>query len=144
MIETVDDMLGALDYIIVILILSSAILAFTVLYNLATINISERKRELATLKVLGFYDREVDAYISRESIIFTIIGTVIGLVVGYFLTHFIITTCETEEFRFIRQIKPISYVYAIAITAAFSFIVNFIIHFTLKKINMIESLKSIE
>lgn len=144
MIETVDDMLGALDYIIVILILSSAILAFTVLYNLATINISERKRELATLKVLGFYDREVDAYISRESIIFTIIGTVIGLVVGYFLTHFIITTCETEGFRFIRQIKPISYVYAIAITVAFSFIVNFIIHFTLKKINMIESLKSIE
>ena len=144
MIETVNDMLGALDYVIVILILSSAILAFTVLYNLANINISERKREIATLKVLGFYDREVDAYINRESIIFTIIGIIVGLIIGYFLTHFIIATCETESFRFIRQVHPLSYLYSILITATFSIIVNFIIHFSLKKINMIESLKSIE
>ena len=144
MIETVDNMLGALDYVIVVLIVSSAILALTVLYNLANVNISERKREIATLKVLGFYDKEVDSYISRESIIFTIIGIMLGLGLGYFLTNFIITTCEVESFRFARQIKPISYVYAATITAVFSWIVDFIIHFTLKKIDMIESLKSVE
>ena len=144
LIETVNDMLGSLDYIVMILIMASAILALTVLYNLANVNISERKREIATLKVLGFYDKEVDAYISRESIIFTVVGIIIGLAAGYFLTNFIITTCETADFRFIKDIHPLSYLYAILITAVFSWIVDFIIHFTLKKIDMIESLKSVE
>lgn len=144
LIETIDDMLGALDYIVLILIIASAILALTVLYNLANVNISERKREIATLKVLGFYNNEVDSYITRESIIFTIIGISIGLVAGYFLTQFMIITCEIEDFRFLKEILPQSYVYATLITAGFSIMVNFIIHFTLKKIDMIESLKSIE
>lgn len=144
LIETVNDLLGSLDYIVMILIMASAILALTVLYNLANVNISERKREIATLKVLGFYDKEVDAYISRESIIFTVVGIIIGLAAGYFLTNFIITTCETADFRFIKDIHPLSYLYAILITAVFSWIVDFIIHFTLKKIDMIESLKSVE
>ncbi len=142
--ETINDMLGALDYIVLILIIASAILALTVLYNLANVNISERKREIATLKVLGFYNKEVDSYITRESIIFTIIGIAIGLIAGYFLTQFMIITCEIEDLRFLREILPQSYVYAILITAGFSISVNFIIHFTLKKIDMIESLKSIE
>ena len=144
LIETVDDLLGSLDYIVMILIVASAILALTVLYNLANVNISERKREIATLKVLGFYDKEVDAYITRESIIFTVVGIMIGLAAGYFLTNFIISTCETADFRFLKDIHPISYLYAIFITAVFSWIVDFIKHFTLKKIDMIESLKSVE
>lgn len=144
LIETINDMLKSLDYVIIILIIASAILALTVLYNLANVNISERKREIATLKVLGFYDKEVDGYISRESIIFTVIGIMIGLVGGYFLTNFIITTCEIADFRFIKEIEPISYLYATLITAGFSFMVDFIVHFTLKKIDMIESLKSVE
>lgn len=144
LIETINDMLKSLDYVIVILIIASAILALTVLYNLANVNISERKREIATLKVLGFYDKEVDSYISRESIIFTIIGIAIGLIGGYFLTNFIITTCEISDFRFIKEIEPLSYLYAALITAGFSWIVDFIVHFTLKKIDMIESLKSVE
>lgn len=144
LIETINDMLKSLDYVIIILIIASAILALTVLYNLANVNISERKREIATLKVLGFYDKEVDSYISRESIIFTIIGIAIGLIGGYFLTNFIITTCEISDFRFIKEIEPISYLYAALITAGFSWIVDFIVHFTLKKIDMIESLKSVE
>ena len=85
LIETINDMLKSLDYVIIILIMASAILALTVLYNLANVNISERKREIATLKVLGFYNKEVDAYISRESIIFTVAGIAIGLVRRIFL-----------------------------------------------------------
>ena len=144
LITIVEDMLSALDYVVVVLIVSAALLAFVVLYNLANVNISERKREIATLKVLGFYDKEVDSYINKESIILTIIGIGIGLIIGDFLTSFLITTCETEMLRFVREISIFSYFYAIVITTTFTFIVNQIIHFSLKKIDMIDSLKSIE
>ncbi len=144
LITIVEDMLSSLDYVVIVLIVSAALLAFVVLYNLANVNISERKREIATLKVLGFYDNEVDNYINKESIILTIIGIGLGLIAGYFLTSFLITTCEIEMLRFVRKIAISSYIYAIIITSVFTFIVNKIIHFILKKIDMIDSLKSIE
>lgn len=142
--EHVRDLLKSLDLVVMILIVSSALLAFVVLYNLANVNISERVREIATLKVLGFYDKEVDNYINRESIILTCIGILIGLIAGVFLTGFVISTCETENMRFARNILVHSYIYSILITSVFSIIVNFATHFVLKKINMVESLKSIE
>ena len=133
-----------MNYVVIILIVASALLAFVVLYNLANINIAERQREIATLNVLGFYDKEVDNYINKENIIFTIIAIVIGLVLGTFLTSEIISSIEIDSLRFMKNILPISYVYSAGITLVFSIIVNFIIHFLLKKIDMIESLKSVE
>ena len=132
--EHVRDLLKSLDLVVMILIISSALLAFVVLYNLANVNISERVREIATLKVLGFYDREVDNYINRESMILTCIGIVVGLIIGVFLTGFVISTCETENMRFARNILVNSYIYSILITSIFSIIVNFATHFVLKKI----------
>ena len=142
--KTVSNMLNTMNYVVVILIVASALLAFVVLYNLANINIAERQREIATLKVLGFYDREVDNYINKENLIFTILGVIIGLVFGTFLTTGLISSIEIDSLRFMQNITILSYIYSAIITIAFSIIVNFIIHFVLKKINMIESLKSVE
>ena len=142
--KSVSDMLNTMNYVVLVLIVASAMLDFVVLYNLANINIAERQREIATLKVLGFYDKEVDNYINKENIIFTVLGIALGLILGTFLTSAIIGSIEIDVLKFIRNIKPISYVYSAIITLLFSFIVNFIIHFVLKKIDMIESLKSVE
>ena len=144
LVNSADDMLKSLDKVVIILVLLSAMLSFVVLYNLSNINISERTREIATLKVLGFYDKEVDNYITKENIILTIIGISLGLAFGYFLTNITIGTVEMETARFIRNIKLNSYIYASLISCLFTFIVNIVTHFTLKKINMIESLKSVE
>ncbi len=144
LINSADDMLKSLDKVVIILVLLSAMLSFVVLYNLSNINISERTREIATLKVLGFYDKEVDNYITKENIILTIIGISLGLVLGYFLTNITIGTVEMETARFIRNIKLNSYIYASLISCLFTFIVNIVTHFALKKIDMIESLKSVE
>ena len=142
--ETISDMLSTIDSVVVILVVASALLAFVVLYNLANINIGERQREIATLKVLGFYDREVDNYINKENMIFTVIGILIGLVFGTFLTYTIMGSIEIDTLRFMTKIFPLSYLYASMITLLFSLIVNFAVHFVLKKIDMIESLKSVE
>ena len=142
--KSVSDMLNTMNYVVVVLIVASAMLDFVVLYNLANINIAERQREIATLKVLGFHDNEVDNYINKENIIFTVLGIALGLILGTFLTSAIIGSIEIDVLKFMRNIKPISYVYSAVITLLFSFIVNFIIHFVLKKIDMIESLKSVE
>lgn len=142
--DSVKDMLDSLNKVIVILVLLSALLSFVVLYNLSNINISERNREIATLKVLGFYDSEVDHYITKETIILTIIGIAIGLGLGIVLTNLTIGTVEMENYRFLRRINPLSFLYASIISSLFTIIVNYVTHFTLKKINMIESLKSIE
>jgi len=144
MMNAIKDMLGSLNYVVIILIVASALLAFVVLYNLANINIGERQREIATLKVLGFYDKEVDNYINKENLVFTAFGVIIGLVFGYFLTDMIVASVEIDKLRFIRRILPQSYVFAAVITTIFSLTVNYIIHFVLKKIDMIESLKSVE
>ena len=142
--KTLDDTMSSLNYVVIVLIVSAGLLAFVVLYNLSNINISERIRELATIKVLGFYDREVYDYVTRETIILTIIGIILGLVVGYFLNFYILGTCEINMLRFEKVIHPISYVYAVAITLVFSIIVNIVTYFALKKIDMIGSLKSVE
>ena len=142
--KSVSDMLVTMNYVVVVLIVASAMLDFVVLYNLANINIAERQREIATLKVLGFHDNEVDNYINKENLIFTFLGVIFGLILGTFLTSAIIGSIEIDVLKFMRNIKPISYVYSAVITISFSFIVNFIIHFVLKKIDMIESLKSVE
>lgn len=140
----IDNMLGALDIVIVVLIISAGMLAFVVLYNLNNININERRRELATIKVLGFYDGEVAAYVYRENILLTIIGVFLGIFIGKILHAFIITTVEVDACMFGRNINFISYVYGTLFTIAFSVIVNVVMYFKLKKIDMVESLKSIE
>ena len=142
--KTITNMMSSLNYVVIVLIVSAGILAFVVLYNLANVNISERIRELATIKVLGFYDKEVYNYISRETTILTIIGIALGVVAGYFLNMFILQTCEINSLRFAKIIEPMSYVYSVLITIAFTAIVNIVTYFSLKKIDMIESLKSVE
>ena len=142
--EMLNTTMESLNYVVVVLIVSAGLLAFAVLYNLSNVNISERIRELATIKVLGFYDREVYSYVTRETILLTIIGILFGLIAGYFLNFFILGTCEIDMLRFSKILHPLSYIYAILITVLFTVIVNIFTYFTLKKINMIESLKSIE
>lgn len=142
--KTINDTLKAMNFVVYVLIVSAGLLAFIVLYNLANINISERIRELATIKVLGFYDKEVYDYITREIVLLTIIGILLGLVFGFFLSSFILKTCEIEILRFKRLIRLPSYIYACVITIIFTLIVNLITYFSLKKVDMIESLKSVE
>ena len=139
-----DDTIKSLDFVVIILIVSAGLLAFVVLYNLANVNISERIRELATIKVLGFYDKEVYEYVTRETMILTAIGIVLGLFGGYCLNYYLIGTCEINTLRFSKIVSLISYVYAVAITIIFTLIVNLATYFALKKIDMIESLKSVE
>lgn len=142
--EQVDNMLGALDLVIVVLIISAGMLAFVVLYNLNNIAITERKRELATLKVLGFYNNEVTAYVYRENIVLTLLGSIFGMLFGWVLHRFIIVTVEIDSVMFGRIIKVSSYLFSFLLTVIFSAIVNGAMYFKLKKINMVESLKSVE
>ena len=139
-----SEVMNNMDLVVWILIISAGLLAFVVLYNLLNANITERIRELATIKVLGFYDKEVYDYISRETIILTIIGMLVGVGGGYFLTLYIIKTCEIDMLMFNPQITVWSYLFGVLITALFAIIVNIITYFSLKKIDMIESLKSVE
>ena len=144
LIENVDNSLQSLNQVVLILIVLAAMLAFVVLYNLANININERRREIATLKVLGFYDREVDSYITKETFLLTLIGIALGLSAGIVLCHMVVVTIEVEKCRFINEIKPMSFLYSAAMSAAFTVIVNIITHFNLKRIDMTGSLKSVE
>lgn len=139
-----DSMLSALDLVIVVLVVAAGMLAFVVIFNLNNININERKRELATLKVLGFHDMEVAMYIYRENIWLTLDGCVAGCFIGNLLHRFIITTVEIDTCMFGRSIAPESYVYCAILTALFAVIVNVIMFFKLRQIDMIESLKSAE
>ena len=142
--QQVDDMLVALDNVIVVLIVSAGMLAFVVLYNLNNINITERKRELATLKVLGFYNGEVCAYVYRENVLLTLIGALFGSILGRILHQFIIVTVEIESVMFGRNIDVSSFVYGFILTVVFSCFVNAVMYFKLKQIDMVESLKSVE
>ena len=142
--DQIDNMLGSLDIVIVVLVISAGMLAFVVLYNLNNINITERQREMATLKVLGFYDKEVAAYVYRENIILSLIGALTGCIFGKFLHAFVIKTVEIESAMFGRNIDFSSFVYGFLITMGFSLLVNFVMYFKLKKIDMVESLKSVE
>lgn len=139
-----ENMIGSLDYVVIVLIISAGLLAFVVLYNLTNVNISERFREIATIKVLGFYDNEVSAYVYNENNILTIIGTAIGLIMGVFLHRYIIYTGEIDYIMFGRSIKPLSFMYSVILTIIFALLVNFVMYFKLQKIEMVESLKSVE
>lgn len=143
-VTTFTNMIQSLNKVIVIMIACAAALAFVVLYNLTNINISERAREIATLKVLGFYNGESAFYIYRESIIMTLVGTLCGLFAGIFLCRFIVTTVEVDMVMFGRDIFATTYIYAAALTTLFAFLVNLFMYFKMKKIDMIESLKSVE
>ena len=139
-----NDIIAGMNNIVYLIILFSSFLAITVLYNLTIININERKREIATLKVLGFRDREVSSYVYRETIIMTIVGIIVGIFLGFSLNAFILMIAETDEILFIKTIKPLSYVLSFIIIIVFSIIVQVITYFILKKVDMIDSLKSVE
>ena len=134
----------SMNAIVLLLIVCAAFLAATVLYNLANINITERMRELATVKVLGFYDGETAAYIYRESVISTAIGIIIGLGLGKLLHYFVVVTVEVEAVMFIRELNAASYIIGALLTAGFACIVNGALYFRLRNIDMAQSLKSIE
>ena len=139
-----DGMLTSLDMVMGVLIISAGLLAFVVLYNLNTININERRRELATIKVLGFYDKEVSAYVYRENTLLTIVGMLVGALWGKILHYFVIVTVEVEMVMFGRNINLPSYIYGALFTVVFSVFVNLVMFYKLKKIDMVESLKSAE
>lgn len=142
--DSFEDSMDAINYAVVIIIVAAAALAFVVLYNLTNINITERRSELATLKVLGFYDGETTAYVLRENVFLTIFGVILGLVLGRFLHSWMVLTVEVDLVMFGRTAPPYAYVLAAAMTALFSLIVNVAAHFRLKKIDMVESLKTVE
>ena len=139
-----QDIFDSMNNIVFLIIGFSSVLAITVLYNLTTINISERVREIATLKVLGFNDKEISMYVYRETIILTIFGIIIGLLLGIGLNAFVLTVAETDEIIFAKEIHYLSYILAIVIMIIFTIVVQIITNFILKKINMIDSLKSVE
>ena len=142
--KSFDDILKNIDYIVIVLIVSAGLLAFVVLYNLTNINITERQKEIATIKVLGFFDREVNAYIFRETGILSVIGTAAGLILGIFLHAFVVRTAEVDIVMFGRTISPMSYVISALLTLVFSALVDVVMARKLRKIDMVESLKSAE
>ena len=143
-IKQVLNMLRSIDAVVVLIIVCAAMLAFVVLYNLSNINIAERVKEIATIKVLGFYDPEVYAYVNRESVALTLIGTLLGLAGGIALHSFVITTVEVDAVMFGRQIYAKSFVYAIVLTLLFSALVNLVMQRLLQRISMVESMKAPE
>lgn len=139
-----SDLLSKIDYIVIVLIVSAGLLAFIVLYNLTNINVTERQKEIATIKVLGFYDKEVSSYVYRETIILSIIGSLIGLVFGVFLHAFVVKVAEVDVTMFGREIYPLSYIFSAFLTMIFSLLVNLVINKKLRKIDMVESMKANE
>ena len=137
------DMIKSLSMIVVVLVISAALLAFVVLYNLSNVNISERIREIATIKVLGFLPNEVSSYVNRESTILTIIGAIAGLGIGIGLHHLIMNLAEMDDIMFGRTIKPISYVISFGLTILFNILINLFMRRKLNKIQMVESLKAV-
>ena len=136
--------INSINTVVILLIVSAGVLAFVVIYNLTNINISERRRELATIKLLGFYDNELAAYIYRENMILTVLGGLTGIFVGIFLNKFITSTAETNVIMFLQKISPINFLYSILLTLLFSVVVNLFMYNRFDKIDMIESLKSAE
>ena len=145
--ETIDSyrtMLKSVDSVVVVLVIAAALLAFVVLYNLTNINITERVREIATLKVLGFTPREVDAYIYRETLLLAVIGALIGLLLGIVMEGFVVVTAEVDQVMFGRDIHAASFIIAFLLTMVFSVIVTLAMRPKLRRIDMVESLKSNE
>ena len=143
-VKQVLNMLNSIDAVVVLIIICAAGLAFVVLYNLSNINVAERVKEIATIKVLGFYDREVDSYVNRESYALTGIGIFFGIFGGIALHKFVITTVEVDAVMFGRSLRPVSFLYAVLLTLLFSIIVSLVIGRSLKKVSMVESMKAPE
>lgn len=143
-VKQVLNMLNSIDAVVVLIIVCAAGLAFVVLYNLSNINVAERVKEIATIKVLGFYDREVDSYVNRESYALTGIGIFFGIFGGIALHKFVITTVEVDAVMFGRSLRPVSFLYAVLLTLLFSIIVSLVIGRSLKKVSMVESMKAPE
>lgn len=145
--ETINSyrsMLKSVDSVVVVLVVAAALLAFVVLYNLTNINITERVREIATLKVLGFTPHEVNAYIYRETMLLSLIGAFVGLFLGIAMEGYVVITAEVDQVMFGREIHALSFIIAFALTMLFSVIVTLAMKFKLKKIDMVESLKSVD
>ena len=142
--ENFDNMIKSLNYVIIVIIVSAGALAFTVLYNLTNVNISERIREIATIKVLGFYDKEVSAYIYRENVLLTIFGILFGEGLGILLHRFIMLTVEIDNMMFGRNIDIPSFLLSALLTIVFAVLVNIVMFYKLKKVKMVESLKSVD
>lgn len=142
--KSFEETMGSLGIVTLVLIISAGLLAFVVLYNLTNINVSERERELSTIKVLGFFDKEVTMYIYRENIILTLMGIVVGSFLGVLLHSFVLDTAEVDLLMFSPTIQPLSYLYSGIITLIFSGIVMIAMHYKLKKVDMIEALKSVD
>lgn len=142
--ENFDNMIRSLNYVIIVIIVSAGALAFIVLYNLTNVNISERIREIATIKVLGFYDKEVSAYIYRENVILTILGIIFGEGLGMLLHRFIMLTVEIDNMMFGRNIDWPSFIFSALLTVVFAVLVNIVMFYKLKKVKMVESLKSVD
>lgn len=142
--DTYMHSMERVDFVVVIIILAAAALAMVVLFNLSNINITERQRELATIKLLGFYDKEVSAYVYRENIVLTVFGILMGCFMGHWLHIYLVRSTEIDLMMFGRQTAPSAYVYAAILTMIFSVLVNVLAHFKMKKIDMVESLKSAE
>lgn len=145
--DTMDrfsSMMKSLDLIVFVIILSAAGLAFIVLYNLTNINITERVREIATIKVLGFYEKETAAYVFRENNILAFLGAMVGLVLGYFLHQFVMSQINVDMVTFDVRIKPISYIYSVIMTLLFAFLVNETMKKKIDQVSMTESLKSVD
>lgn len=140
--EAFQDSMDSLDVVTVVLIVSAASLAFVVLYNLTNINVSERIRELSTIKVLGFFDKEVTMYVYRENFVLTILGILFGFVLGFFMHRFVLQTAEIDIMRFARQINLSSYGYSFLLMFFFSSMVMVVMHYKLKRIDMVEALKT--
>jgi len=138
------DLVDSLQYIVLVVIISAGLLAFIVLYNLVNVNVAERIREIATIKVLGFRSGETTSYITRETIVTTLMGIAVGLPIGVLLERFVVTVAEVEAVMFAPDIAAYCFLWSTLLTFGFSLIVNFTLHFQLKKIDMVESLKSVE
>ena len=143
-VDTLNEVIGVLSFIVLIFIIAAAVLAYTVLYNISNINISERQRELATIKVLGFHDKEVSAYIYRENIVLTIMGIALGMILGIFVHKLLVIYCAVDTVMYVQTLSWYSYLIAATLTAVFAVIVNIIMHKKMKKIDMVTSLKSVE
>jgi len=140
--DLIETSLGSLEVVTMVLIVSAGALAFIVLYNLTNINVSERVRELSTIKVLGFFDKEVTTYVYRETLTLTIMGIIVGMGTGIILNRFILDTAELDFLMFVREIHGTSYLYATLLMLGFSMIVMTVMHFKLKHIDMLEALKT--
>lgn len=139
-----DKSMNSINSVVLVLIVSAGVLAFVVIYNLTNINIAERRRELATIKLLGFYNNELASYIYRENMILTLIGSITGIFLGIILNHYILLSAETNVIMFLNKISPIYFLYSVLLTIGFSLIVNAAMYKRFDRIDMIESLKSVE